>query len=290
MSPNGQAQIRVAGLRIGLLVAAVAVLCLTECGNLSEGPPTDVVLTAASDTTVRISWTAPAGGAPDSYVIAFMETGTSSWLDFGTATDSATKADHNPLGRTGRYRVTAIFGGRSYPTTEAPTSAPVHSDTIAVGELNSSSRSGYGWERDSGAGSVFTMGYASNADRVDFYITDWATGFAGPTYSMASPDWGPNDPGGAGVVPVGAWRATGFGLVLSGEQSPLPVFNSGSYSNNLELGPDSTLVAVCCTDTDTLGTRRHFALVKTSNRDLGTGTVQIESWFQPITGLRLIQH
>jgi len=139
------------------------------------------------------------------------------------------------------------------------------------------------------------MSYASNADRVDFYITDWATGFAGPTYAMASPDWGPNEPGGTGFVPVGRWRATGFSSLSAGGQAPLPAFDSVRYGNNLELGPDSTLVAVVCTDTivtaDTLVTvSRHFALVKASNLDFGAGTVQVESWFQPITGLRLIQH
>jgi len=276
-------------LLTGLLVAFV---CVAGCGRLSEGPPTDLLLTAASDTTVRISWTAPVGGVPDSYVVAFAETGTSAWLDFGIAADSAMHADHNPLGRTGRYRVTAVLGGRSYPAAVTPTSVPVHSGATEVGELNSTVYSGYGWERDSGAGSVFTMGYASNADHVDFYITDWATGFAGPAYSMASPDWGPYEPGGTGFVPVGAWRATGFSLLSAGGQSPLPKFNSGSYGNNLELSPDSTLVAVVCTDTtDTLGTvARHYALVKLGSPDTASGRVQVETWFQRIKDLRLIQH
>jgi hypothetical protein len=145
----------------GLLVLAAG------CGNLSEGPPTELLLTAASDTTIRISWTAPVGSVPDSYVIAFMETGTSAWNDVVSATDSATQADHNPLGRTGRYRVSAIFGSRSYPSAQTPTSAPAHTGATAVGELNSAVYSGFGWGRDSGAGSIFTMGYASNADRVD---------------------------------------------------------------------------------------------------------------------------
>ena len=289
MRPNGRVRIRVDVLPTGLLVAFV---CVAGCGHLSEGPPTDLLLMAASDTTVRIRWTAPAGGVPDSYVVAFMETGTSAWLDFGTASDSATDADHNPLGRTGHYRVSAIFGSRSYSATQTPTSAPVHTDTTAVGELNSTLYSGYGWERDSGVGSVFTMGYASNADHVDFYVTDWATGFAGPAYSMASPDWGPYEPGGTGFVPVGAWRATGFSSLSAGDQAPLPAYSSGNYSNNLELSPDSTLVAVVCTDTtDTLGTvSRHYALVKLGSPDIASGRVQVETWFQRIKDLRLIQH
>jgi len=292
VKPNGPVRVRVDVLFTGLLILAAG------CGNLSEGPPTELLLTAASDTTVRISWTAPAGTVPDSYIIAFTETGDSAWLDVGSATDSATQADHNPLGRTGRYRVTAIFGSRSYPSTQTPTSAPVHTGATTVGELNSMVYSGFGWDRDSGTGSIFTMGYASNADRVDFYITDWSTGFAGPDYYVASPDWGPYEAGGTGFVPVGSWRPNGFSLLLESEQSPLPPFDSTRYANNRELGSDSTLVAVVCTDTivtaDTTDTfvtvSRHYALVKFGSPDVVSGTVQVETWFQRIKNLRLIQH
>jgi hypothetical protein len=289
---NGRVRRRAFGLRAGLPAAAVAVMGLVACSQLSEGPPTDIALSAATDTTVRVSWTPPAGAVPDSYVLAFSETGTSDWVGFGAVPDTVTRADHNPLGRTGRYRVSAVFRDREYPATEAPTSAPVHADVMAVGELNSPSYSAYGWERDSGGGSVFTMRYASNADRVDFYVTDWASGFGGPDYAMASPDWGPYEPGGAGFVPVGAWRATWFSSPPAGEQAPLPPLRSGGYANQMPLSADSTLVAVC-TDMTTgtlLGPDRYYALVRLGHPDVASGTVQIETWFQRIRGLRLIQH
>jgi len=289
VKPYGHVRIRAAASHTGLLVASVAALCLAGCREFGEGPPTDVALSAASDTTVRVSWSAPAGAVPDSYIVAFLETGTAEWVDFGIVTDTLTRADHNPLGRTGWYRVTAMFRDREHSATEAPTSAPVHADVTAVGELNSPSHSAYGWERDNGIGSVFVMRYASNADRVDFYITDWATGFAGPDYAIASPDWGPCEPGGTGFVPVGAWRATWSSSLPAGEQSPLPAFDLGVYGNHFELGPDSTIVAVC-TDTDTLGTGRYYALVKLGSPDIINGAVPVETWFQRIKGLRLIQH
>jgi hypothetical protein len=301
VKPNDRVRICVRVLLAGLLVLAAG------CANLGEGPPTELRLSAASDTTIRIRWTAPGGSVPDSYVIAFVETGTSTWLDVGSAIDSATQADHNPLGRTGRYRVSAIFGSRSYPSAQTPTSAPFHTSATAVGELNSTVYSGFGWDRDSGAGSVFTMGYASNADRVDFYVTDWSTGSAGPDYYAASPDWGPHEPGGAGFVPVGPWRPNGFIYLSEGEQSPLPVFESTRYMNNLKLSLDSTIAAVVCTDTavtfdttvtvdstvtvDTLVTVvRHYGLARFGSPDAASGTVQVETWFQPIRDLRLIQH
>ena len=307
MKPNGPVRIQVGALFAGLLVLAAG------CGNLSEGPPIKLRLTAASDTTIRINWTAPSGSVPDSYVIAFIETGTSAWLDVGSATDSATEADHNPRGRTGRYRVSAIFGSRSYPSTQTPTSAPVHTGATTVGELNSAVYSGFGWNRDSGVGSIFTMGYASNADRVDFYITDWSAGFVGPDYYVASPDWGSHEPGGTGFVPVGSWRPNGFNSLSEDVRSPLPAFDSTRYASNLKLGSDSTIMAAVCTDTivtfdttltidttttidttvtiDTLRTvTRHYALVKLGSPDIASGTVPVETWFQRIGDLRLIQH
>jgi hypothetical protein len=157
------------------------------------------------------------------------------------------------------------------------------------------------------------MGYASNADHVDFYVTDWSTGSAGPDYYAASPDWGPYESGGAGFVPVGPWRPNGFLYLPEDEQSPLPAFDSTRYTNNLKLRLDSTLAAVVCTDTavafdttlvidttstidttiavDTLATViRHYALVRFRRPDTVSGTVQVESWFQRIRDLRLIQH
>jgi len=298
VKPNGRPRAIVLRPRAGRLVATVAVLCLAACQELSEGPPTDVALSAATDTTIRVSWMAPAGAVPDSYVLAFSETGTSEWVEFGVVTDTLTRADHNPLGRTGRYRVTALFKDREYTATEAPTSAPVHAEATPVGELNSSTYSGYGWERDSGVASVFTTKYASNAGRVDFYITDWTTGFAGPDYAMVSPDWGPHEPGGAGLVPAGAWRATWFSSLPSEDQGPLTPFDSTEYANNLTLLPDSTFAAVVCIDTtataDTTDTfvtvSRYYALVKLGRPDIGSGTAPVETWFQLIAGLRLIQH
>ncbi len=288
-------------------------MCLAGCAQLGEGPPTDVVLTAASDTTIRVNWTLSGGSLPDSYVVAFMETGTASWVDCGTARESATAVDHNPSDRTGQYRVTALFGGRSYAASTTPSSAPIHIAAINVGELNSPTYSGYGWNRDSGGGTLFTMLYASNADHVDFYITDWATGFAGPDYYVASPDWGPYEPGGAGVVPVGPWRPDGFMRVSADVQSPLPAFDPTRYANNARLDADSTIMAVVCTDTtvtfdtipiidttsiidttfvvDTIATPvRHYALVRLGSPDAVSGTVPVETWFQLISDLRLIQH
>lgn len=191
------------------------------------------------------------------------------------------------MGKTGAYRVTAVFRGRAYPGAETPTSAPIHTGVVSVGELNSEVHAGYGWKRDSGGGSLFTMAYASNASRVDFYITDWKPGHLGPDYAIASPSWGPHESGGAGLVPVGAWRVTRFCLARASEQAPLPRFNPRDYTDNLTLAAETTYVAVC---TDTSSWQPSYALVRLFAADTVDGTVRVESWFQTIKGLRLIQH
>ncbi|MBN2465336.1 hypothetical protein JXD38_06905 [candidate division WOR-3 bacterium] len=293
MKPTGRSRMPSGGFLVPLLVVLI---CTAGCGRLDEGAPTEVVLTAASDTTVRVSWVAPGGHLPDSYVVAFMEIGSAVWLDVASAADSVEQTDHNPLGRTGRYRVTAVYGGRSYPAAQAPTSTPVHTIAMAVGELNNAVYSGYGWDRDSGVGSLSTMEYASNAARVDFYVTDWTAGFSGPDYYVASPDWGPCEPGG-GLVPTGSWRPNWLTSV-SGSELSLPPFDSTVYASSFKLAEDSTLVAVVGTDTvifadttDTFATvRRHYAIAKFGRPDTIAGTVQVETWFQRISDLRLIQH
>ena len=67
------------------------------------------------------------------------------------------------------------------------------------------------------------MTWRSSADRADFYATDWVAGFAGPIYSVASPDLGPSEP--SGIVPAGPWRISAFTNVLAGEMQPLPTFS-----------------------------------------------------------------
>jgi hypothetical protein len=181
--------IRFIRLRSWLSISGFGVvfaLALTQCES-TGGAPTDIALTTATDTTVRVSWAAPAGGAPDSYVVAFMATGTSAWVDFDAVTDSATTTDHNPMGKTGKYRVTAVFGTSIYAAAETPTSAPVHTEATIVSELNAAGLSGYGWTRDSGNGVTFAMIYASKAAEIDFYITDWATGYM--TIGLTQQGW-----------------------------------------------------------------------------------------------------
>jgi hypothetical protein len=256
-----------------------AALLAAGCGT--GAPPSDIVLSAATDTTVRVSWTEPAAGPADSYVVSFKETGTEDWVDFRVATDSMTWADHDPQGKTGEYRVRAVYGGKAYEATETPTSTPVHTGPLTVSELNGPGLSGFGWTRDSGRGSPYAMTQAGSANRVDFYVTDWVAGFAGPTYYIASPDLGPGEP--SGIVPAGSWRVSAFTSLLAGGTRPLPAYPSASYHDYTEVPSTPALIGVYTADSC-------YALVRIDSVDVASGTVHLTTWFQLVKGLRLIQH
>ncbi len=264
-----------------LSIAAVAVvaLVLVQCDELVGDRPTNVAIEAVTDSTVKITWTAPAGDAPDKYSVKFMETGTTSYVEVGGV--NSTEYTHNPVGKTGKYLIVAVYGSTEYEALTAPTTAPIATTSTAVSELNAAGNAGYGWTRATGAGATYSMTQASNAAAVDFYITDFAAGYAGPTYSIASPDLGPTDPG--NVVPTGSWHVNSVTNPLSNEQSALPTHSTSLYSNSADLAQPTSLHGCYTQD-------GFYALVKLEGLNVGSGTVNATTYFQLVEGLRLIQH
>jgi hypothetical protein len=253
-------------------------LFLIRCPTKTGSEPTSVALEAATDSTVKITWTAPSEGNPDKYIIQFKEVG-GSWDDVAEPAGTATEYTHDPAGVTGDYKVVAKFSSNEYESDEVST-IPVHNAAASVSELNATGNSGYGWER-TGSGSTYSMTIAGNAANVDFYISDFAAEYAGPTYSVTSPDLGPSDP--TGVVPAGGWRVNGISTNAVSEQGPLPAHITGNYVSYTDISTDPILLGVWTAD-------GYFALVKASGVNTGAGTVQIETWFQKVSGLRLIKH
>jgi hypothetical protein len=258
---------------------ALVALFLIRCQTTGSAP-TGVALVAASDSTVKITWTAPSEGNPDKYIVEFEEVGTNSFVSVDEPVGTATEYIDYPAGKTGTYRVVAKFSSNEYQSDEV-TDIPEHTAVVSVSELNATGNSGYGWSRSDGTGSTHSMTEAGNATSVDFYITDFVADFLGPTYSVASPDLGPSDP--TNVVPSGAWRANGISTNAVAEQGPLPAHITGNYVSYTDISTDPILLGVWTAD-------GYFALVKASGVNLGQGTVQIETWFQKVSGLRLIQH
>ena len=245
------------------------------------GAPSNLTLTAASDTTVNLTWSPPADSSPKYYVVSFQRTGSSTpdsvW---GTQALSFT---HDPAHRTGRYLVTAVFDSARFTSIETPSTVPVGTGVLQLPELNGAGSTGFGWSRTNGLATVYDMTTADSAAKVDFYISDFAPGFAGPDYYAASPFRAPQDPG--GIVPAGNWPITEFTHLdsLATEDSLLPRYLLSRYRDSSKLDTLPRLVA-CHTENN------YFALLRVSEVNTTLGTVRLETWFQLIPGLRLMEH
>lgn len=265
----------------GLLLIAITAL-LVSCGVIG-GPPANLQIAAATDTTVQVIWTTPAEGMPDRYRIYFCPVRETVWTTIGDTTGST--FIHNPHGITGRYQVAAIFAGKEYKSATILTTIPVHTEPKTLAELDGVGNSGYGWDTDSGTARSYSMRQVENAPLVHFYLTDFSTG-TGQPYRLANPSMGPSDP--SGVVPTGAWDTTWLTDPLADENAPLPAVSPSSYFNYTTI-PETALPAhfgVYIPGEN----RGYFALVKVNLVNRTNASVELESWFQLVPGLHLIYH
>ena len=245
-----------------------------------RGAPHALVLSAATDSTVNIVWAVDS--TPSRYVVLFKETGTSNYDSVG-GTQSLSFV-HDPIHRTGQYKVAAVYDSGQVASAEAPSTAPIANSLRWIPELSVVGRNtGYGWDRTTGEAFLYDMTALDSFDKVDFYVTDFATGFAGPSYYAASPDTAPLDPG--GIVPPGYWHLTMFSHLDSTatENSMLPRFITSRYRRSSLL--DSLPRLVACSTEDSC-----YALLYVDYVNTVTGEARIETWFQKIKGLRLIEH
>lgn len=253
--------------------------------DTAQGPPgnapRNLVLTAVTDTTVNLAWSAPTDSTPSRYVVLFQWTGTSGY-DSVDGTQSLSFV-HDPIHKTGQYKVAAVYDTGRVTSTEAPSTAPIANSLQWLPELSGTGNTGYGWDRTSGEAFLYDMKVLDSLDKVDFYFTDFAPGSVGPEYYVASPDTAPLDPG--GTVPQGSWHITEFSHLdsLAGEDSMLPRFVPSRYRTYGLLDSLPRLVACYTTFDD------HYALLRVQDIDTVSG-VYIETWFQKIKGLRLIEH
>jgi len=270
-------------LTAAVVAATVSLLVVFQSCGVLGGPPGGLQIGAATDSTVLLAWTSPAQGMPDSFLVYFRPVGDSNFVL--VAETSGTTHVHNPHGMTGFYRVAAVFADRVYDSPVMLTTVPVHETTKVISELDGAGNAGYGWNRDSGRARTYSMREAGNAQYVDFYITDFATGSSRLNYCIASPSMGPSDP--SGIVPQASWRTSGFTDSLPNATDPLPVFDPRNYFNYTEIRRTPFLIGACCY---TSAENKYFALLKVTNVDVGSATVELESWFQLVANLRLIRH
>jgi hypothetical protein len=248
-------------------------------GGGSIGAPRSVTLAAATDTTVSISWAAPESLAPIRYTVGFRRLGYGSFEVIGETT--GTSLTHDPLHHTGTYEVTAVYDSFAVSSPTTPATIPVEVTSMQVGELNASTYSGYGWDRTSFDATLYNMAWVDSAGKVDFYVSDFALGYAGPDYSLASPTLGPTDPGGG--VPSGNWKATSFSGPLETDTVPLPAYSIQRYVATKTLTPIPCMYS-CYTEDG------YYVLLECTGVDLTFGTAAIRAWVQSVRGLRLIEN
>lgn len=266
---------------VSLFVIGSALLIFTGCEEITGGKPTNVTLEAVNDTLVKITWTAPTEGTPDKYIVYFKAKGTANYTNVTEVT--TTTYTHYPAGSTGDYYVTAKFGSKTYDS-DVKSTIPIHGASTAVGELNATAKSGYGWSRTDGTKETYSMITAASAPNVDFYITNFTVNnWTVTPYYIASPDVGRSSVDSV-LVPAATWRVNTISLPITTTPiTVLPPHSTANYHNFQEITAYPTFVAVKTAD-------GYYALVKISGPPTTNGEVQVESWFQLVKGLRLIKY
>ncbi len=246
--------------------------------DIPGGPPQNCSLAAATDTTVRVSWSPPVEGTPSCYRVYFNALGGGG--PEMVAETLGLDVEHNPAGRTGSYSVAAVFGATVYTDTLPLTTVPVHTGTITVGELSGPDAPGCGWSRSLGIAFGYPMADTAFCDSVDFYCTDFKPGSAGPVYCVASPDTAPSDSGGS--VPAGRWRNTPL-APLADEQGPVPAAGDSAYQPVLALGAVPVSFGLLTVD-------GYYCAVKVTQIRIANEDIRVQAWFQAVRGLRLVRH
>jgi len=155
---------------------------------------------------------------------------------------------------------------------------PVDDTGIQLAEIGVSGEdSGYGWNTNTGQGATYSMADESNAGSIDFYFTDWATGYTG-TYEIESPSRVINDPG-SSLGPA-AWRTTGF-IALTDNFDDVTTLPTTGYIDFLQITINTTY-GVYTED-------GHYAMVEVQNIDQANGHVDIRVAFQTVPGLAILE-
>jgi hypothetical protein len=241
-------------------------------------PPSGLRLRSSSGLLVRLDWNIGRNRDPVRYGVWFRPVGTEQFNLVDTVAGSGFL--HDPLGETGDYTLTASLDTQVLACAETASTVPVLTDSTILDELNVG-LSALGWDRASGTGARLPMTDTASAARADCYLTDRGPGHSGPSFLLASPDLGPEDPG--GVVPEADWHRSWMLLLWGSGQEPLPEFDSLAYESMVDVSLLEHYLALFTED-------GYYCLVRTFGPDPGTGKMPVMAWFQPVRGLRLLKH
>ena len=260
---------------LALSTALALLLVLVGCdGEVTLSAPENFTITAAaSEIDVVLDWDEVTDEI-DGYYVYFNSAA------IGTVTTAG--YTHMDPQETGSYYVTAYLGeDESDPSTSAST-APVIADNIILAEINAAGSSGLGWDRDDGTATTYSMADATNAAFIDLYFSDWAGGYAGPDYNFISPDLVETDPGVTWPM-SGTWNQSGFTAALAEAFDDVILLPSSGYTNSQIADQTNAAYGVYTTD-------GYFGMVEVKSINTGTGEIEVRVAFQPVMGLRILEH
>ncbi len=238
-------------------------------------PPENLRLAPVDGIFVHLSWEPGRNHTAVLYGIWWRPAGSESFILLDTV--NGLGYTHNPDGVTGDYTISARFRCEEVFARETISTLPVQTDTIILGELNTTGNAGYGWDLTTFLVNSCSMSDTNAIPFARFYLTDFSPESLNLIYFLASPHLGPDDPG--GVVPPGNWHRTWFCNITGNTHLPLPEFDSAYYRNRVELLPGRTDIAVYLPED-------YYALL--SLLPLPETRMKVISYFQPCHGLRLI--
>ena len=259
---------------LGLTLAFAALLVIVGCdGEVTLSAPENFTIAAAtSEIDVVLDWDEVTDEI-DGYYVYF------NTAAVGTVT-TAGYTDMDPQ-ETGSYYVTAYLDEDESDPSTTESTAPYIADNITLAEINATGNSGLGWDRTDGSATTYTMADATNAALIDFYFSDWAAGYAG-TYEFYTPDLVETDPGVTWPM-SGTWNSCSFTEVLPDAFDDVTVLPASGYYNHTEVTATSAAYGVYTGDD-------YFGMVEVKSINTGTGEVEVRVAFQPVQGLRILEH
>lgn len=284
--------------RSGKTETVVRVLVLVAIGVLlATSPlrdwPVAVSLYADSDTTVVVTWysqeekggfcDSPPPDPYDSFELFFQPVGETSWTSAGRTRD--TFMAHDPQHRVGNY---SVRGWRRSEVNWHPgyydyaaTTVPRHIGPFRLHEVSTGDTSAIGFEYYAGS-YLYVMDTSTTWAGPDAYVTDYKAGSSGSLLLM-SPSLVPGDSG-AHVLSRNAdyWHTTWFSSPLPDEQSTPPHWEPFAPWAQVCSLPYAPLLFACRRQSN------NYALIKVLSLD--STSVELEAWYQPICGLRLVGH
>jgi len=260
---------------LALSIVSLFLLILVGCGDdiAVSAPENFTIAAATNEVDVILDWDENTDEI-DGYYVYFKT------AVIGTVTTAG--YTHVDPQETGDYYVTAYLGEDESDPSSTATTTPVIADNITLAEINAAGNSGLGWSRTDGSATTYTMEDASNASFIDFYFSDWATGSQGPDYQFISPTLVETDPGVTWTM-SGTWNLTAFTIALTDDFNDIVLLPSSGYSNSQLVDTYMATYGVYTTD-------GYFAMVEVKSANTGTGEIEIRVAFQPVQGLRILEH